>query len=610
MSKKMLVNAAREGEVRVVIIQDGMLEDLNIALAGSEQIRGNVYRARVVKVEPSLQAAFIDYGGAENGFISLNDIREAYWSKQPPKGKPPRIQDVLKVGTEMVVQVIKEPMGSKGAALTCNVMLPGRYLVLMPYSSKSGVSRKIDDEEKRKRLRQILAEINPPSHTGVIIRTAGENQDLTSIRKDYQEQVRLWGHIQAKMAKFKGVGLLYSEPDVVMRSVRDYYTDDIEEVITDNEAVHRQLVQFFERYVPESVDQIKLYSGQMPLFANFGLERQFENISRPTVPLPGGGSIVISPTEALIAIDVNSGRTRRFGDHNSMVLSTNLEAAVEVARQLRLRDLGGLIVVDFIDMDELRHRQRVEQRLAEAMQMDKARVELGRISRFGLLELSRQRIKARLMLSTHELCPVCKGSGHIMTTEMASNAALRRIHELAVSAPKQAKITGRLPTQVALKLLNHQRGALAELESEFKVNISITPDADVHDDQDAFSLSFPEGRLRARRGAAPQEEEAQRRGRRGGAASRIRVKKAPQEADEAEIPYEAPRVVGFIPPAKLAEADRRVAEREINEEIVEPEVAVIEAPPRVAEARRARGGRRGAPRRAEIVEAVEAANEA
>jgi len=542
MSKKMLVNAAQADEVRVVIIQNGVMEDLNVSMAGNEQLRGNVYKARVVNIETSLQAAFIDFGIGRNGFITLNDIHPRFYNRRYTGKARPRIQDVLRNGAELIVQVYKEEMGNKGAALTCDITLPGRYLVLGPYSRGGGVSRKIEDEGVRKRLKELISKMNTTEEMNLIVRTAGEGCGLGELQQDYQQLLRLWGHIQARAARLSGPGLLYAEPDVVIRSVRDYFSDDMDEVLTDDPSTHQKILSFFEERMGGDVKKVKLYSGKMPIFSNFGLEQQFENISSPTVPLKSGGSIVINPTEALTAIDVNSGRSRNHGNQDRMALAINKEAAGEVARQLRLRDIGGLVVVDFIDMQDPKSRREVEQVLGDCMKMDKAQVELGRISRFGLLELSRQRIKGRLLSSTHQSCPLCKGSGWVMNSEVAGMSMLRRLQELAVSAPRGAKIKGRLSTEVALYLLNQQRGKLASLEEEFSVQFDIIPDSQATHSRDAFQVNL-ENVIRL-----PREERSSRR--RPSRRSESRPTRRSQEES-----CEPPKVVGFIPPEQLAAAE-------------------------------------------------------
>jgi ribonuclease E len=490
MSKRMLVNAAQEGEVRVAIVEDQVLEDLSIAVDGTEMQRGNIYKGIVVTVETGLQAAFVDFGEERNGFITFNDVHPRYYNiKQTKKAGRPKIQDALKPGAELLVQVHKEAVGNKGAALTTDITMPGRYLVFTPLSSTTGVSRKIEDEKARKRLKDVVSDFDIPEGGGVIVRTAGQDEAPKSLADDFQRLLRLWGHIRAGFETNERTKVVHREPDVIIRTIRDYLKLDVEELIVDDSNVFNRLTEYFGNDAPDIVDRLKLYRGKMPIFSNYGLERQLAHISSHNVPLPSGGSIVINPTEALTAIDVNSGKSRGQANQEIMAYQTNLEAATAVARQLRLRDVGGLVVVDFIDMMEAKHRRGVTKQLNEAMTKDKARVEIGRISKFGLLELSRQRIKARLMMSSHLVCAHCEGSGYLMTTDFQAMAMLRRLQELAVSAPRQAKIIGRLPASIAIKMLNGHRSSIADLEAKFEVEILLIPDADAAGTRDAFEIT-------------------------------------------------------------------------------------------------------------------------
>ena len=564
MTKRMLVNAAQEGQVRVTIVQDGVLEDLDVAHSNSRAIKGNIYKARVVSVEPGLQAAFVDYGADRNGFITFNDIHERFYARKPKGGNGrPRIQDVIFRGNELLIQAQKEEMGNKGAAMNCDLSIPGRYIVLMPYSRSSGISRKIEDERTRNRLRELIKKLEIPEDMGLIVRTAGVGRTKSELQKDFQQLIRIWAHIQHAYEQLSGPGLVYREEGMVIRTIRDYFTDDIDEVVVDDEAMHQNVLDFFERHMAGLSDKVRLYRGKMPIFSNYGLERQLENIASQRVPLASGGSIVVSPTEALIAIDVNSGRSKGQADQEAMALQTNTEAAVEVARQLRLRDLGGLIVVDFIDMSELQNRRAIERELKTAMKIDKARVEIGRVSRFGLLELSRQRVRGAIHLSTHRLCPMCDGTGSVTTTETAGVTMIRRLQELAVSAPSGARLRGRLPVAVALYLLNEQRTQLGGLESEFDVEIEVIPDAAAVSTREAFEVVHPEGKevdaaRKDRRERRPKERARPIReaaGERGPVASKpmpVTPAAAQDMAEADEEPMTPARVVGRIPPEKLA----------------------------------------------------------
>ena len=599
MSKRMLVNAAQEGEVRVATVENSVLEDLNIATDANELLKGNLYKGIVVSVESGLQAAFVDYGSERNGFITFNDIHRRYYNKKTKNdGKRLRIQDAIAPGAELLVQVYKEEVGNKGAALTTDITLPGRYLVLMPFSDSGGVSRKIESESVRKKLKEIVNKLNVPDQMGLIVRTAGQDRTKSELVKDYQSLARGWGHSQARYEQLKGPGLVYREPDVVIRSIRDYFTDDVSEIVVDNDSVMNRLVDYFEQDAPDVLERVKRYRGKMPLFSNYGLEKQLENISSNKVGLPSGGSIVINPTEALTAIDVNSGKSRGQSNQEQMAFETNIEAAEEAARQLRLRDLGGLVVIDFIDMYENKHRRQVEKKLKDAMKRDKARVELGRISRFGLLELSRQRVKARLISSTHTVCPTCEGSGYVMSMEVSSITMLRRLQELAVSAPKDATIRGRLPVPVALNLLNAHRSSIADLESNFQVTIEIVPEIDASSSRDAFEIRTKAMAERNAEDQKPERRDRKERGRgrrRSGRSERSRnndgntQKAVTSDVEETNSqPYEPPRVVGFIEPEKLNDTSAIEDAAETNV----TEAATESSPEPRDKRRRRRRGRR------------------
>tara|TARA_B100001093_G_scaffold233317_1_gene223704 strand:+ start:1097 stop:4705 length:3609 start_codon:yes stop_codon:yes gene_type:complete len=607
MSKRMLVNAAQEGEVRVATIENSVLEDLNVATEGNELLKGNLYKGVVVSVESGLQAAFVDYGADRNGFITFNDIHRQYYNKKTKNdGKRLRIQDAIAPGAELLVQVHKEEVGNKGAALTTDITQPGRYLVLMPFSDGAGVSRKIESESARKKLKEIVSNLNVPEPMGVIVRTAGQDRTKAELIKDYQALVRSWGHSQARYEQLKKPGLVYREPDVVIRSIRDYFTDDVAEIVVDNDSVMDRLTDYFDRHAPDVVERVKRYKGKMPLFSNYGLEKQLENISSSKVGLPSGGSIVINPTEALIAIDVNSGKSRGQSNQEEMAVQTNLEAADEAARQLRLRDFGGLVVIDFIDMYENKHRRQVEKKLKEAMKRDKARVEVGRISRFGLLELSRQRVKARLLSSTHTVCPMCEGSGYVMSTEVSAITMLRRLQELAVSAPKAASIRGRLPVPVALNLLNIHRASISEMESNFNVTIEIIPEIGAVSTRDAFEIITRS--MTEKQGDDQRNDRRERRDRgrgrkrtsrsdnqRNDSERSSRSRSNNRSESEAEQPYEPPKVVGFLEPDQFNEGtDEILQDSKQAKQAASDDAAETVETEKPRERRRRRGrGRRG-----------------
>jgi ribonuclease E len=477
MKKKMLINVADEEESRVAIVEDGILEEFTIEVSAKEQIRGNIYNGVVVKVEPSLQAAFVDYGGKRHGFLPMGEIHQNWYATEGRNGdrdRRPRIQDVLKRNQKIMVQVVKEEMGTKGASLSTYVSLPGRYLVLMPDAEGAGgISRKIEDEEERKKLKEIMAQLEPLPNIGIIVRTAGLNRNKTELQRDLAYLQRLWVSIQDKSKEAPAPALIYQEHDLVIRSIRDYFTPDIQEVLIDHREVYRGARDFFQAVMPRYQGRVKLYREKKPLFAKYQLEEQIEAIYSHKVELKSGGSIVIDPTEALVAIDVNSGRATREKGIEETAFKTNLEAAQEVARQLRLRDLGGLIVIDFIDMRNLKHVQEIEKTLKQAVKRDKARIQVSRISQFGLLELSRQRLKPTILEGNYLKCPHCNGSGLIKSTISLALTVLRRIRTEAAKETL-AVVKAVLPMDVANYLLNQKRKDIASLEEEHNILIHLT----------------------------------------------------------------------------------------------------------------------------------------
>jgi ribonuclease E len=476
MKKKMLINVADEEESRVAIVEDGILEEFTIEVSAKEQIRGNIYNGVIVKIEPSLQAAFVDYGGKRHGFLPMGEIHPHWYSAEQRNGdreRRPRIQDVLRRNQKILVQVAKEEMGTKGASLSTYVSLPGRYLVFMPDAeSTGGISRKIEDEEERKKLKEIIAQLDLPSNMGVIVRTAGLNRNKTELQRDLAYLQRLWASIQEKSQESPDPALIYQEHDLVIRSIRDYFTPDIQEVLVDNREVYRRARDFFQAVMPRYQGRVTLYREKKPLFARYQLEEQIEAIYSHKVELKSGGSIVIDPTEALVAIDVNSGRATKEKGIEETAFKTNLEAAQEVARQLRLRDLGGLIVIDFIDMRNLKHVQEIEKALKQAVKRDKARTQVSRISQFGLLELSRQRLKPTILEGNYLTCPHCNGTGLIKSTISLALIVLRRIRTEAAK-DTLATVKAVLPMDVASYLLNQKRKDITNLEDEYNITIHL-----------------------------------------------------------------------------------------------------------------------------------------
>lgn len=477
MKKRMLINVADEEESRVAIVEDGTLEEFTIETASKEQIKGNIYNGVIVKVEPSLQAAFVDYGGNRHGFLPIGEVH-ARWFNDDGKAaedreRRPRIQDVLQRNQRVIVQVVKEELGTKGASLSTYVSLPGRYLVLMPDSETSGgISRKIEDEEERRKLKEIVTQLEPPPNMGIIVRTAGLNRNKAELQRDMAYLQRLWASIEDKSQQSPAPALIYREQDLVIRSIRDYFTPDIQEVLVDDREVYYRARDFFQAVMPRYHGRVKLYREKKPLFAKYQLEEQLETVYSHKVNLKQGGSIVIDQTEALVAIDVNSGRATREKTIEETAFKTNMEAAQEIARQLRLRDLGGLIVIDFIDMRNVKHNQEIEKTLRQAVKRDKARTQVARISQFGLLELSRQRLKPTILEGNYQSCPHCEGSGLIRSTVAFALSVLRRIRAEAAK-DTLATVNAQLPMDVAFYLLNQKRKEIAQLEEEYNLTLNL-----------------------------------------------------------------------------------------------------------------------------------------
>lgn len=472
----MLINVADEEESRVAIVEDGILEEFTIETSSKEQIKGNIYNGVVVKVEPSLQAAFVDYGGRRHGFLPMGEIHPRWYTAEArpeDRERRPRIQDVMKRNQKVLVQIVKEELGTKGASLSTYVSLPGRYLVLMPGSDTAGgISRKIEDEEERKKLKEIIAQLEPPPDIGVIVRTAGLNRNKAELQRDMTYLQRLWASIEEKSRESPAPSLIYQEHDLVIRSIRDYFTPDIQEVFIDHREVYRRARDFFQAVMPRYQGRVQLYREKQPLFARHQLEEQIEAIYSHKVELRSGGSIVIDPTEALVSIDVNSGRATKEKGIEETAFKTNTEAAQEIARQLRLRDLGGLIVIDFIDMRNLKHAQEIEKTLRQALKRDKARTQVSRISQFGLLELSRQRLKPTILEGNYLKCPHCEGSGMIKSTVSLALSILRHIRAEAAKE-HLATVKALLPMDAALYLLNQKRQEIAHLEEEYHLVLYI-----------------------------------------------------------------------------------------------------------------------------------------
>lgn len=473
--KRMLINTTQPEELRVAMVDGQKLYDLDIEIPSRGQKKSNVYKGKITRIEPSLEAAFVDYGGNRHGFLPLKEIARNYFSESARQSSGRQsIKDALREGQELVVQVEKEERGNKGAALTTFISLAGRYMVLMPNNPRAGgVSRRIQGED-RDLVRDAMSAMNIPEDMGMIVRTAGIGRSSDELQWDLDYLTHLWGVIKTAADERTAPFLVYQESNVIIRALRDYLRNDVAEIIIDSPEVFEQAREFMERVMPHNLPKLKLYKDTIPLFNRFQIESQIESAFKREVRLPSGGALVIDHTEALIAVDVNSARATKGGDIEETALNTNLEAADEVARQLRIRDLGGLIVIDFIDMQPARNLREVENRLREALKVDRARVQVGRISRFGLLEMSRQRLRPSLGESSQIVCPRCTGQGTIRGVESLSLSVLRVIEE-EVMKEKTQRVIAHVPVDVGTYLLNEKRGLLSELENRHEISVMLIP---------------------------------------------------------------------------------------------------------------------------------------
>ncbi|MBB5188486.1 ribonuclease E [Zhongshania antarctica] len=474
--KRMLINATQPEELRVALVDGQRLFDLDIENRTRVQKKANVYKGTITRVEPSLEAAFVDFGAERHGFLPLKEISKEYFYRNPADGSGGRakIKDLVKEGTQVIVQVEKEERGNKGAALTTFISLAGRYMVLMPNNPRAGgISRRIEGDE-RTELRDALNSINIPDAMGVIVRTAGVGRSSEELQWDLDYLLHLWSAIKQASEERKAPILILQESNVIIRAIRDYLRDDIDQVLIDSEESYNEAMHFVEQVMPHFKSKIRLYKDQVPLFNRYQIESQIESAFQREVQLPSGGSIVIDPTEALVSIDINSARATKGGDIEETALQTNLEAADEIARQLRLRDIGGLIVVDFIDMLAAKNQREVENRVRDAMEPDRARIQIGRISRFGLLEMSRQRLRPSLGETSAKVCPRCSGQGTIRDTNSLALSILRLVEEEA-NKEKSAEIRAIVPVNVASYLLNEKRTAIYDIEQRSGVRVMVIP---------------------------------------------------------------------------------------------------------------------------------------
>ncbi len=487
---QIIINSEAPEESRIALVKKGRLEAFDIETVSHAQTRGNLYKGRLQNIENSLQAAFIDIGLSRNAYLPLEEIHPDYYGYVEDKRK---IADFLKKGQEFLVQIVKEETHVKGAFVTTYLSIPGRYLVLMPGSKQVGVSRKIEDEAERNRLKQILKSCNVPEGVGLIARTASKGIPKTQIQKDLRYLVRLWRNLKQKVKSAKAPALIYKDRDLVTRFLRDHLVSEVTEIIVDTRETYEKVRAFIKIIAPRQLATVKLYQGEEPIFSHFNLEHQIDQIYQSRVELPSGGYIVIEPTEALVSIDVNSGRNVKEKDIEDTALKTNLEAAEEVARQLRLRDLGGIIVIDFIDMRTRSYRQQLERHMRECLKEDRARTEVARISRFGTLQVVRQKIRAPVQAGSYNSCPCCGGRGIVKSVEALSLQYLRLLVGHLAGRRKGTFDTVRLrvPANVACYLLNKKRQEICRIEQDHGVNIQIDVDPSLA--AEAYSLSSVKG---------------------------------------------------------------------------------------------------------------------
>ena len=532
--KKMLINATAPSELRVALIEGQKLYDLDHERPGHEQKKSNIYKGIVTSVEPSLEAAFIEYGSTRHGFLPLKEVaRESFENDRV------HIKDVIKEKQEIMIQVEKEERGTKGAALTSFIHLAGSYMVLMPNNPNAGgISRRIEGDD-RDELRDILSKLAIPEGMGVIIRTAAVSKSLEELQWDLNTLLNQWEAIQKAASERSAPFLIYQESDIVIRAIRDYLRPDIAEVIVEGESAYEKAKQYINQVRPDFIDRLKLYQDSTPLFNRYQIEQQIETAHQREVQLPSGGSIVIDHTEALVSIDINSARATRGSDIEETALNTNLEAAEEIARQLRLRDIGGLIVIDFIDMTPVRNQREVENQFRNALRLDRARVQVGRISRFGLLEMSRQRLRPSLVEIARIVCPRCHGQGTIRGIE-SLGASILRIIEEEVIRPHTAQIQAQLPVDVATFLLNEKRDALAQIQRRHQVQVVIVPNP---------HLESPQYKIKRLR-----EEELGATGRSQASYKLVKRRKQNYRSSkkiETEKPHEEPAVKTTLPSEPL-----------------------------------------------------------
>ena len=476
MKKKIFINALYQEEKRVAIVEGDTLVDFYVEFSSRAHLKGNIYKGIIARIEPGLQAAFVDFGAKKQGFLQLREIQPQFFNNKKQQGKRVRVQDVLTKGQEVVIQVEKDERDTKGASLTTYISLPGRYIVMMPGQKRVGISRKIEDRGDRDRLKEMFSSLKLPEDMGFILRTACSDISSDELSNDLKYLTRLWAGIKTESEKVSAPALIYKEQDIAVRTVRDYLTSDVAEVLIDDAEAFRNTKDFLRKTVPWRKINIKLYRDKRPIFSNHSIEDQIAKIDDRFVKLPSHGYIVFDKTEALTAIDVNSGRSRKEENIEATALKTNLEAAQEIARQLRLRDIGGLIVIDFIDMAAAKNRREVEQMLQNALTSDKAHFDITEISRFGIVEMTRERLRSAYIDSMNAACTSCDGAGVVKSDMAVAISALREIHVRA-SAGVARSITCRMPVESANYLVNTKRGSIVAIEKSFHTTISVVADA-------------------------------------------------------------------------------------------------------------------------------------
>ncbi len=474
-SSRIIINAQAPEECRVALVEEGRLEAFELESLGYEKTKGNIYKGRIQNIETGLQAAFVDIGLGRNGYLPFDEIHPEYYGYAENKSKLP---DLLKKGQDILVQVVKEETPLKGAYCTTYLSIPGRFLVLMPGNPQVGVSRKIEDDKERKRLKDILKKSKLPEGVGIIARTAAFKATKAEIQKDLRYLARLWNSLKKTVKSAKSPAIVYEDRELATRFIRDYLTSDVYEIIVDHQETFDRVRSFLKIISPRYVSRVSCYRGDEPVFEHFGIENQIEQIFQPRIDLPSGGYLVIEPTEALVSIDVNSGKNIKEKDLEDTALATNLEAAEEIARQLKLRDLGGIVVVDFIDMKSRANRLQVERHIRQCLKKDKAKTEVLRISRFGLLELVRQKLKSPVRALSYVKCPCCKGAGMVKSVESLSILYLRKLGSMLAARSKDSQgrhVVLEIPPHVASYLLNKKRAEILKLEEDYSITIQVEP---------------------------------------------------------------------------------------------------------------------------------------